>query len=284
MSDAAMEVEKDDAKVSEKPAAKEVNANKSEASQPEGGGHFFANMWTIAKRELVGYLNAPLAYIVICGTLLVVGVQFFLYQGGIWQVDRASMARMFQFIPGLLCFLTIPLFTMRSLSEEKRLGTIELLITMPVRDSEVILGKFVAALGMVSIQILLLSLYPIMMFVAPWHLGAFEWGPFWSGMLGLVLMSGAGCALGLMFSGFTDSQILSYFATAVALLALFFVGSVVELVRGPVGDVIAFFSFQSRFDPFARGVIDSRAILYFVSISVLCLLVAFRSLESRKWS
>lgn len=283
MSNATME--KDDAKVSEKPIAdvKKTDEQKM-AAQPDGGGHLLANTWTIAKRELVGYLNAPLAYIVICGTLLVVGVQFFLYQGGIWQIDRASMARMFGFIPGLLCFLTIPLFTMRSLSEEKRLGTIELLITMPVRDSEVILGKFVAALSMVSIQILLLSLYPIAMFAAPWHLGAFEWGPFWSGMLGLVLMSSAGCALGLMFSGFTDSQILSYFATAVALLALFFVGSIVELVRGPVGDIIAFFSFQSRFDPFARGVIDSRAIVYFVSLSVLCLLVAFRTLESRKWS
>jgi ABC-2 type transport system permease protein len=177
---------------------------------------------------------------------------------------------------------------MRSLSDEKRVGTIELLITMPVKDSEVILGKFIGSLTMVSLQIVLLAAYPLVMFTrAPfWHLGELDWSPFWVGILGLFLLSAAGTAIGVMWSSFTESQILSYFATMLTLVALFAIGSVtiVEFLQGWPGDAIAFISLQSRFEPFARGLIDSRAVIYFLSLTVFGLVVAFRSLESRKWS
>jgi ABC-2 type transport system permease protein len=245
---------------------------------------FARNVVTIARRELGSYFNSALAYIVISLSLVGFGVHFFLYQGGVWQIERASMARLFQFAPGVLCFLTIPLFTMRALSEEKRLGTMELLITLPVRDSEVILGKFIGAYGMLFFQIILLGVYPIIMFVWPWHLGVLDWGPFWSAMCGMLLMSSAGVGIGLMMSGFTESQILSFFLTAVGLAVLYYVGEIVQYLPGWPGDVISFFSFQSRIEPFTRGVIDSRAVVYFVSVTVLSLLVSFRTLESRKWA
>jgi ABC-2 type transport system permease protein len=87
-----------------------------------------------------------------------------------------------------------------------------------------------------------------------------------------------------MFSSLTESQIIAFFLTAGVLLALHIVGNVVEYVHGWMGDAIAFISFQTRFLPFGRGLIDTRAVVYFLSIAILCLLVAFRSLESRKWS
>ncbi|MBX3190443.1 MAG: ABC transporter permease [Labilithrix sp.] len=245
-------------------------------------------VWTLASREIGGYVNSAITYIVIAVSLIGIGLYFFFYKGGFWQVDRASMARMFDALPVALCFLTIPLFTMRSLSDEKRVGTIELLITMPVKDSEVILGKFIGAFAMVSLQVLLLAAYPLVMFSrAPfWHLGEFDWSPFWVGMLGLFLLSMAGTAVGVMWSSFTESQILSYFATMLTLVALYALGSVtiVEFLQGWPGDAISFISLQSRFEPFARGLIDTRALIYFISLTVLCLMVAFRSLESRKWS
>lgn len=245
-------------------------------------------VWTLAKREISGYLNSAITYIVIAASLVVMGLWFFFYKGGFWQVDRASMARLFDSMPVALCFLTIPLFTMRSLSDEKRVGTIELLITMPVKDSEVILGKFLGSLAMVSLQIVLLAAYPLVMFSrAPfWHLGELDWSPFWVGMLGLFLLSMAGTAIGVMWSSFTESQILSYFATMLTLVALYALGSVtiVEFLQGWSGDAISFISLQSRFEPFARGLIDSRAVIYFLSLTTLGLVVAFRSLESRKWS
>jgi len=210
-------------------------------------------VWTLTKREVGGYLNSAITYIVIATSMVAIGWYFFFYKGGFWQVDRASMTRMFDALPLALCFLTIPLFTMRSLSDEKRVGTIELLITMPVKDSEVILGKFFGSLAMVSLQ---------------------------------ILLSAAGTALGVMWSSFTESQILSYFATMITLVALYAIGfsTVVEFLQGWPGDAIAFVSLHSRFEPFARGLIDSRAVIYFLSLTTLGLVVAFRSLESRKWS
>jgi ABC-2 type transport system permease protein len=188
-------------------------------------------------------------------------------------------------VPAALCAV-IPLFTMRALSDEKRVGTIELLITMPVKDSEVILGKFLGSLSVITVQLGLLALYPIAMFKWPWHIGELDWNPFWVGMMGLFMLSAAGTAIGLMWSSFTESQILSYFAATLTLVALYGLGSVtiVEFLQGWPGDALSFISLQSRFDPFARGIIDTRAIIYFLSLTVFCLMVAFRSLESRKWT
>lgn len=244
-------------------------------------------IWTLTKREIGAYMSSAITYIVIAVTLVVFGLYFFFYKGGFWQVDRATMARMFDTIPPALCLL-ISLFTMRSLSDEKRVGTIELLITMPVKDSEVILGKFFGSLAVVTLAVVLLAAYPLVMFTrAPfWHLGELDWSPFWVGIFGLFLLSAAGTAIGVMWSSFTESQILSFFATALTLIALYAVGSVtiVEFLQGWPGDAISFISLQSRFEPFSRGLLDSRAIIYFLSLTTLGLVVAFRSLESRKWS
>jgi ABC-2 type transport system permease protein len=230
------------------------------------------------------YFDSLIAYVVIGGSTLGLGIFFFLMQsGGFWEVDRASMARLFAAMPWALAVLVIPLVTMRALAEEKHSGTLELLITMPVRDYEVILGKFTAAFGMCLVLLAITVLYPVAMFVWPWHLGALDWGPVWTGYLGLALFSAAGTALGLLFSGITESQIIAFFLTAGTLLFLQIIGGVVETLPGVVGDTIAFISFETRFAPFARGLIDTRAVIYFVSIAVLCLLVAFRQLESRKW-
>ncbi len=241
---------------------------------------------TIARREFASYFNSIITYIVIGVSMMALGGHFFTYKGGFWSVDRVTMQRMFEFLPYALVGLVIPLFTMRVLADEKRVGTIELLITMPVKDSEVILGKYVAALGIVTVQLFLVVLYPIAMFKWPWHLGDLDWGTFWVQMLGLFFLSAAGVAVGLMYSSFTDSQILSYFATTLTLSVLYVIGQLsgVESLQGAVGDAISFISLQSRLDPFARGLLDSRAIVYFVSIAVLCLVVAFHSLERRKWA
>ena len=272
----------DDSSEDEAPPAAKAPPVAARVSAPVSAS-FTRNLWTITKREFAGYFNSALAYIVISASMVLFGLYFFFYQGGIWQVDRASMGRMFDFVPAWICFLTIPLFTMRAMSEEKRLGTIELLITLPVRDSEVVLGKYLGALGVLLVQIALLAIYPIAMFKFPWNMGAFDWGPFWSSILGLFLMGAAGIAIGMLYSGMTESQIVSYFATASTLLILFFVGSLVQFVKGWPGEVISFFSFQTRYEPFARGLIDTRAVVYFVSVTVLCLLESFRQLEGRRW-
>jgi len=243
------------------------------------------NIITIARRELRAYFDSLVAYVVIGGSLLGLGLFFFLFQGGgFWQVDRVTMGRMFEFMPWTLTVLVVPLVTMRALAEEKRAGTIELLITLPVTDADVILGKYLAALAMIAILLLATLAYPVAMFVWPWHLGALDWGPVWAGYLGLFLYASAGTAVGMLFSSMTESQIISFFLTAFTLVLVHVLGYFVEYLPGALGDVTSFLSFSARYAPFERGLIDTRAIVYFISVAVLCLLVAFRSLESRKWS
>lgn len=251
------------------------------------GSRGFKNVMTIATRELRSYFDSLVAYVVLGGTMLGLGLYFFHdlpLTPSFWKVDRASMNHMFEFFPLWLSIIVIPLVTMRAIAEEKRSGTLELLITMPVRDSEVILGKYLGALAMMLILFVATLLYPIAMFKWPWDLGPLDWGPVTAGYLGLVLFSMAGLAVGLLFSSITESQIISFFLTAFTLAVLCGIGYLAEGTRGWLGDAITFVSFQSRYQGFERGLIDTKAVIYFVSIATICLLFAFRSLESRKWS
>jgi ABC-2 type transport system permease protein len=194
------------------------------------------------------------------------------------------MDQLFTYLPPLMSLFVIPAVTMRSLAAEKGSGTLELLITMPVRDSEVILGKYLASFAMILILLLGTFIYPVVMFKWPWNLGPLDWGPVWSGYLGCIFFSGAAVALGMMISSLTESDVIAFFATSGTLTFLYAIGLMVSALPGGAGDAISFVSFLSRYQGFPRGLIDTRAILYFLSVTVVCLLVAFRSLESRKWS
>ena len=254
------------------------------------------NILIIAKRDLRAQFNSPVAYVVIGGTLLLLGILFFLiphvggvFIGSFWEIDRATMDEMFTCLPPLMSLFVIPAVTMRSLAAEKGSGTLELLITMPVRDSEVILGKYFSACAMVLILLALTLLYPIALFVWPWHLGPLDWGPVWSGYMGCAFFSFAAVGIGMMLSSLTESDVIAFFTTAGALCFLYAIGWIVSLAStsgglGVLSDGLAFISFQTRLQSFLRGIIDTRAVVYFLSVTVVCLLVAFRSLESRKWS
>jgi ABC-2 type transport system permease protein len=250
------------------------------------------NIWIIARRDVRAQFNSPVAYVVIGGTMLLLGVLFFLIphvgggflQGSFWEIDQASMLPLFTYLPLLMSLFVVPAITMRSLAAERGSGTLELLITMPVRDSEVMLGKYLASCLIVSILLAATLLYPIALFAWPWHLGPLDWGPVWSGYLGCLFFSFAAIAVGLMISSLTESDVIAFFVTACVLFGLYAVGWMVALVPGAFGDIVGFFSFQTRYQSFPRGLIDTRAIVYFASVAIVCMLVGSRSLESRKWS
>src|SRR3954470_18382248 len=142
--------------------------------------------FTIAKREFRSSFDSPLAYVVICLGLVMLGFVFFMLNGGFWQADRATLQQLFAQAPRGLSFLVVPVVTMRLLAEEKRAGTLEMLITLPVKDSDVVLGKFLGALGLVLVLVLATLAYPLVMFKFPWTLGPIDMGPVWSGYLGLI--------------------------------------------------------------------------------------------------
>jgi len=244
-------------------------------------------MMTIARREFRSYFDSPLAYVVICLSLLALGIWMFMGPGQFWQVDRASLVTMFTIIPACLVLLIVPVITMRLIAEEKRSGTLEMLITLPVRDSEVVLGKFLGALGLVLVLIASTALYPLLMFKSVWHLGPLDMGPVLAGYLGLVLFSATAVAIGLLISSVTDSQVISLFVTFFVLALLYWIGDIGQLWGGwggGFGSVIRELSFKEHYASFVRGLVDTRDIIFFISCATLALMFAFRALESRKWT
>ena len=243
-------------------------------------------MLIIAKREFRSYFDSPIAYIVICLSFFALGLMFFFLNGGFWQLDRASVSRLFESAPMGLSFLVVPVVTMRLLAEERRSGTLEMLITLPVKDSDVVLGKYLGALGLVLILVLSTLAYPLVMFKWPWNLGPLDGGPVASGYLGMVLFSCAAVAIGLLISALTDSQAVAFFITFFVLGALWLFGDLASKASDypTFAAVLNYVSFQSRLSNFWRGLVDSRDVVFFLSVTLLSLMVAFRALERRKWA
>ena len=159
------------------------------------------------------------------------------------------------------------------------------LITLPVKDSDVILGKYLGALSLVLILVVATLAYPAVMFGWPWNLGVLDWRAIWAGYLGLILLSAAATALGLLVSSVTNSQAVAAIVTFILLLMLWFVlGFVADKTGGTLGLALRFVSFDKRLDSFAKGLVDTRDILYFLTVTVVSLIVAFRALERRKWA
>jgi ABC-2 type transport system permease protein len=170
------------------------------------------------------------------------------------------------------------------MAEERRSGTLEMLITLPVKDSDVIMGKYLGALGLVLTLVTATLFYPLFMFKFPWVLGPLDDGPVWSGYFGLVLFSLAAVAVGLLISSLTDSQSIAFFLTFFVLGVFWFSGILADYLPGTLANVLNFMSFESRMEGFMRGLVDSRDVVFFLSVTCVALVVAFRALERRKWA
>jgi ABC-2 type transport system permease protein len=229
----------------------------------------------IAKREFRSYFDSPIAYVVLILSLFVVGI---LYFQSFWTVNQATIGPLFTYMPWMFIFL-VPAMTMRLFAEEKRTGTIELLMTMPVRDREVVLGKFFGAVGLIVVLLLLTLTYPLSI----GRLGDLDNGPLVVGYLGLLLEAGAALAIGIWASTLTENQIVAMFIAGVLMMVLFIIDYLFATWTGIAGDIVGFISFQRRLMPFSRGLLDLRNAVYFLSVTAFFLTLATRSLESRKW-
>jgi len=229
----------------------------------------------ISKREIRTYFNSPVAYIVVTVFTMVFGWFFF---NNLFTEKQADMRSLFSLAPLMFCFLA-PAITMRLLAEEKGSGTIELLITMPVRDWEVVVGKWLAAMALLVTTLALTAVFAIT--VA--KLGPLDKGPAFAGYLGLFLMGGSYVAVGVMASSFTRNQVVSLIVSFGICFTLFLMGKVLPFVPEKLQPIVAFLSTDTHFENVSRGVIDSRDVLYYVSVIVVTLLIATTSLQSRKW-
>ncbi len=233
------------------------------------------NTLTVFKRELGTYFNSPVAYIVVTVYLVVIGYMFF---SQAFLVGEATMRDMFGLTPLLFTFFA-PAITMRLMAEEKRSGTIELLITMPVRDWEVVLGKFFAGLSVLLVAILLTLAYPITLS----FMGDLDWGAVSGGYIGLVLLAAAYIAIGLMTSSWTQNQVVAYIVAWAITFALFIGGKLLPLMPGSIAGIVEYLSLDLHFNNIAKGVIDTRDLIYYLSLIGSCLLVSVQTLDSRRW-
>ena len=253
------------------------------------------NSFYIFKKEMSAYFCSPIAYVLLSIFIILSGIFFYIFlsnynfiafsvsmrsaqMGSQLNVVEMVLRPLYSNIAIILLFM-VPLLTMRLLSEEKKMGTIELLFTYPVRDREIILGKFGACLAVYGIMIAMTFVFPLMIFL----FGNLNWGPVFSSYFGLLLMGASFISVGILLSSMTENQIVAGSLTFGTLLLFWVIGASESFVGPALGVVLKDLSIIGHFENFAKGVIDTRDIIFYLNFSFVFLFLTLCSLESKKW-
>lgn len=242
-------------------------------------------MWVVFKKEIRSFLGSFIAYIVMGVFLIITGIFMWIIQeNNVLDLGIASLQVMFNIAPYILIFL-VSAITMRSLSEERRLGTIEILTTRPVSDTSILLGKYLAAVGLIVFTLLptLFYYYTIRQLADP--LQGIDNGATWGSYLGLILLAASYASIGLFASSLTDNQIVSLIISMVLCFFWFGVLSLLGDVKvlDVIGKSLEWFSLDFHYQSISRGVLDTRDIVYFLGFIATFLGGTKLVFESRKW-
>ena len=251
-----------------------------------------SNALAIAHKELKSYFASPIAYIIIgffalvFGYFYVVSLLFFaqasLQMGmpGAGQINIHTMAiRPLLQNVSVVALFVMPLITMRTYAEEKRSGTIELLLTSPVTDTQIVLGKFLGALALYAMMLGVTLVHMAMLFIY----GNPEWKPIVSGYLGLLLMGASFLSIGLLISSLTKNQIVAGMVTFAVLLLLWTLSWMADSAGPTMRTVLEALSITGHFDDFSRGVIAVSHIVYYLSFITFGLFLTAKSVDSERW-
>jgi ABC-2 type transport system permease protein len=228
----------------------------------------------VARREFRSFFNSPVAYIVIGVFLVVAG---WLYFSTVFVAGQASLRAFFGIAP-VLFVVFAPAVTMRLLAEERKTGTLELLLSMPMRDWELVAGKFVAALGMVAVGLLWTLPYPLTVAGLTAEGARFDWGPVVMGYLGLLLMASSFLALGLWASALSRNQIVGFIIGLLLCFAFYFIDKFAMVLPESIGELLQYLSADYHFSNIARGVLDTRDLLFYLSLTGVGLALTTRTL------
>ncbi len=254
------------------------------------------NIWLVARRELASFFYSPVAYVVLGAWALIMGV---FYSGSFHNYALISMqimrnpraAQQLNLTPTsailgpvfssttVVLLFVIPLLTMRLFSEEKKQGTMELLMTYPLRDGEMLLGKYLSGLLMYLLMLALTLIYPGI-------LSAFvevDWPVIAAGYLGMFLMGSAFLSIGLFASSLTSNQIVSAMVAFMVLLVSFILDFLSASAGEVFGAILKHLSMGLHLQNFIQGIIDTRDIIFLLNVNILCLFLSMRSLEYYKW-
>ncbi|MBU1350081.1 ABC transporter permease subunit [Patescibacteria group bacterium] len=236
---------------------------------------YLKTIYILFKKELISYFNSPIAYIFI-GVFLIVGN--WLFFNYFFLIGQASMRNYFAILPWIFLFLS-PAITMRLWAEEKKSGTIEFLLTLPITDWQAVLSKFFGALVFMFIALLLSITLPITVAI----LGNVDLGPIIGSYLGALFLGGSYLALGLFISSLTKNQIIAFILSLAACFGAFIIGADFVLVQAPqfVAPLMKFLGLGSHFYNIAKGVIDSKDIIYYSLFIFFFLWLNVRVIEKR---
>jgi len=237
------------------------------------------NMVPIIKKELKSYFNSPIAYILVV-TFLVFSSIWIFYLQTFFASNIASLRGYFSVIP-IVFIIVMPALTMRSWAEERKMGTMEVLLTLPFRESTLVVGKFLAALTLLAIMIALTIPIPALLS----QFGNFDWGEILGQYVGVLLLGAAGISVGLFVSSLMSNQISSFLISLFVLLALTLISQVNRVLALPpwAANAVNFVSLGHHFSNFQRGLIDTRDLLYYAIVSALFLYLNIKTLVFRKW-
>jgi ABC-2 type transport system permease protein len=250
------------------------------------------NILAIAEKEIRSYFASPIAYVIIGFFALMFGwfffsiLWFFVQQsmqggglgGGSANVNQDMIRHLLLNVAVIILFI-MPMVTMRTYSEEKRSGTMELLLTSPVTDFQIIMGKFLGALALYA-AILLVTLVDIGLLF--WY-GDPEWLPIVAGYLGLLLMGGCFLSVGLFISSLTKNQIVAAVATFATFLMFWVISWAAESAGPTARQLITYLSITDHFEDFSKGVIDTKHVIYYLSFITFGLFLTAKAVDSERW-
>ena len=229
--------------------------------------------WTLTKKELQSYFDSPVAYVVLSIFLLMTG---WFFSNGLFLENTASLRSVFDIVPFIFLFF-IPAITMSTFAEERRAGTLELLLTMPVRDWQVILGKLMAVTLFLLVAIGMTLIYTF----AVASLGDVDFGATFGGYLGLFLLGMTCGSIGIMASSMTRNQIVAFILGFGIIFVLYLMDKVTAFVPGSISGVIQYLGTDFHYQNLLRGVVDTRDVLYYFSMTAFAGLVTMYSLARR---
>ena len=235
-------------------------------------------IWIITKRELQSFFNSLMAYIMLVAFLGFSGFFTWLFGSDVFFVKQASLQSFFGIAYWTLFFF-IPALTMRLFAEENRSGTIELLVTKPVNDWQLVLGKFLSTLILIIIALALTLPY----YITVANLGPVDHGAVWSGYLGLILMSAAYISIGIFTSSISNNQIVGYMlALFIGIFFQIIFGLLAGSLSGLLGSILDYLSLSTHFESISRGVIDTKDLIYFLSIIFIGLILTEGNLAKKR--
>ncbi len=234
------------------------------------------NIGTIYKKEIATFFNSPVAYITIIVFLL---INSWFFTNTFFLINQSDLRQLFSLAPLTFLFF-VPAITMSLVAKEKSDGTLEFLSTMPISDSDIIIGKFLSAVSLLCTALLFTMIHFITLLIVGTNI---DFGAMISGYMGLMILGAAYSSIGIFASTITENQITAFIISFLIIFILFILNKILILVPGFLTSTIQYLSVDYHLSNISKGVIDSRNIIYFGSIITFFLLISTKLLEIRKW-